>query len=137
LATLYVAKSQGLAKWGASVGLTKHLYKLGATDGPAEAALKALNETVHAGQSDWRLVTKQTIEGLDEKAAIERLARKEKLVDPGLYPGIKGAGGIFKIKLVNVENSILVAKAMEGRETRAVKVTPADIGSYLLANVTA
>ena len=135
MATLYVAQSKGLANWGASVGLTKHLYKVGVTDGAADAAIKALNETAAAGQRDWKLVKKQPLEDLDEAAALELLAQKEKLVDPALYPGIKGAAGIYKVKLVNVENSVMVAKAMAGLETRAVTIKPADIAVYLMNNI--
>ncbi len=45
---IYVAKSQSLAKWGADVGFTKHLYKMGVAEGTAEAALKALNKGRYA-----------------------------------------------------------------------------------------
>ena len=78
MAIIYVAKSQSLAKWGADVGFTKHLYKVGVAEDTAEAALKALNKGRYAGEADWRLVTKQVTEITDESAMLERLGRKEK-----------------------------------------------------------
>lgn len=134
MTVIYAAFSKGLAQWGAEVGLTKHIYKLGVFDGPAAAAVDALNAAQHAGQSDWKLIAKQEVDSTDEAALLERLARKEKPVDPGLYPKIKGAAGIFKVKLANVENHLLVKVALEGRDTKAVKVKPADVGAYLIRN---
>ncbi len=134
MAIIYVAKSQSLAKWGADVGLTKHLYKVGLAEGTAEAALKALNEARHAGESDWRLVMKQKSEATDESPLFERLGRKEKMVDPAFYPKLKGACGIFKVRLTNVENHLLVKRALAGSGEKAVKVKPADIGAYLISN---
>lgn len=134
MSVVYVAFSRAVAQWGAEVGLTKHIYKLGVTDGDAGAAVDTLNATQHAGASDWKLVAKQEAEGADEVALIERLARKEKLVDPALYPKIKGAAGVIKVKLANVENHLLVKIALEGRDTKGVKVKPADVGAYLIRN---
>ena len=90
---LYVAASKELGKWGADVGISKHLYKLGIVEGGAEEAVAALNQSAHAGQSDWKLIKKQTVEGLTEETALERVQRKEKLVDPNYYPRIRGASG--------------------------------------------
>jgi hypothetical protein len=134
MATIFVARSQALQKWGASVGLTKHLYKLGIAADSADEAVAALNDSAHAGERDWRLVKKQAVDQADEDAAIERLARKETMVDPAYYPKIKGARGIFKVKLANVENHFLVKRAMAGDEEIAVKITPAEIAAYLMAN---
>src|SRR5690606_3187984 len=91
---VYVATSKGLSGWGADVGLSKHIYKLGLAEESAEAAVKELNESAHAGESDWRLLRKEAVDAADEAALIERVARKEKLVDPKYYPKIKGAPGI-------------------------------------------
>ena len=107
---LYVASSKELGKWGADVGISKHLYKVGIAEERAEDAVDALNESRHAGQSDWKLVKKQTIDALSEETALERIQRKEKLVDANYYPRIRGASGIFRVKPVNVENHILVAQ---------------------------
>jgi hypothetical protein len=129
---LYVAASKELAKWGADVGISKHLYKLGVAEDGAEEAVAELNQSAHAGQSDWKLVKKQAVEGLSEEIALERVQRKEKLVDPNYYPRIRGASGIFRVKPVNVENHILVAQALEGREPKLDKLKPADIAQYLI-----
>jgi len=134
MAIIYVAKSQSLAKWGADVGLTKHLYMVSVAEDTAEAALKALNETRHAGETDWRLVKKQKTQAADESAVLERLGRKERLVDSDFYPKLKGACGIFKVKLANVENDLLVRRALEGSVEKTVKAKPADIGAYLISN---
>jgi hypothetical protein len=134
VAILYVAKSQRLAKWGASVGVTKHLYKVGLAIDTAEAAVKALNQSAHAGETDWKLVKKEETEAADEQAVLDRLAQKEKRIDPAFYPKIKGAPGIFKVKITNVENYILLKLALAGAPTKAVKVTPAEIAGYLLYN---
>ena len=136
MATVYAAFSKVLAEWGAEVGLTKHIYKLGVADTPAAAAIEALNAGQHAGASDWKLLAKREWDGADEAALIERLARKEKLVDPAFYPRIQGSPGIFKVKLANVENHLLVKIALEGKDTAGVKVKPADVGAYLIRNAT-
>jgi len=134
MAVIYVARSERLAEWGTEVGLTKHIYKVGLAGDTAEAALKALNDAAHAGETDWKLVKKQAVEGVDETTAIERVARKEKMVDPVFYPRIKGAHGIFKVKVPNVENFWLVRRALEGQETKSFKVKPTDIAGYLIEN---
>lgn len=130
--TLYVAASKELGKWGADVGISKHLYKLGIADGAAEEAVAALNKTGCGGQTDWKLLQKQSVEGLTEEAALERVQRREKLVDPNYYPRIRGATGIFRVKPVNVENHILVGQALAGREPKLDKLKPSDIAQYLI-----
>jgi hypothetical protein len=132
MATAYVARSSNAAKWGASVGLTKHIYKLGVAEDSAEAAVKALNQSAYAGETDWKLIKKETVEGIDEAAAIDRLSRKEKMVDPNLYPKIKGAVGVFKVKPVNAENYFFVKQALERLETRDIKIKHPEIADYLL-----
>lgn len=134
MTVIYAAFSKDLAQWGAEVGLTKHIYKLGTADMPAAAAVEALSAGQHAGADDWKLLSKRELDGADEAALIERLARKEKLVDPAFYPRIQGAPGIFKVKLANVENHLLVKVALEGKDTARVKVKPADVGAYLIRN---
>lgn len=133
---LYVASSKALGEWGGEVGLTKHLYKVGLSDDGAEAVLAALNAAKHAGRDDWKLLKSQTIDGVDDARLHERLSRKEKLVDPKLYPGIKGAAGIVKVKPTNVENHIVVKRALAGEPEKAITVKPADIAAYLIVQVT-
>jgi hypothetical protein len=134
MAVVYVARSLALQKWGAEVGVTKHLFKIGVADS-AEAAVKALNERGCAGVTDWKLVVKEATDlDIDEDGAIERLAAREKTVDPNLYPRLKGERGVVKVRPTNVENHLMVKKALLGEEDIAIKITPAVIGSYLIAN---
>lgn len=132
MATVYVARSQGLSKWGGEVGLTKHVFKVGLAEDSAEAAIKALNAAAHAGQSDWKLIAKEPADGADEAEVIAHVAAKEKMVDPLYYPRLGGARGIFKVKIENAEAHMLMKRAMEGAESLAAKLTPADIGAYLI-----
>ena len=71
-----------MGKWGSDVGLGKHVYKLGVTDDDP----KALAAAGWAGESDWSIVKSEPIEGLGEDEAIDRLAAKERMIDPNLYP---------------------------------------------------
>src|SRR5262249_27107539 len=112
MTVLFVASSKNLASWAADVGLTKHVYKVGVADGPADAAIAALNNDAFAGEGDWRLLKQQEVPPLDEADAVERLAKREKMVDPNYYPKIRGAVGIFKVKVGNVANHLLVKRAL-------------------------
>jgi len=132
---LYVATSKNLASWAADVGLTKHVYKLGVAEGTADDAIKALNDDGFAGESDWRLLNQQEVDDPQEADAVERLAKKEKMVDPNYYPKIRGAVGIFKVKIGNVANHLLVKRALAGDEQKLDKVKTADIVAYLIQSV--
>ena len=132
MATLFVATSKGLATWGSDVGLTKHIYKVGVGDQPAEAAIKELNDAAYAGQGDWKLAKKQDGVAVDEAAALARIAAREKAVDPNYYPRLKNTTGIFKVKIANVESQLLVQQALKGEDPHLVKVKNADIAVYLL-----
>ncbi|MBF0305678.1 MAG: hypothetical protein HQL41_08535 [Alphaproteobacteria bacterium] len=130
---VYVARSAGTSKWASDVGLGKSVFKLGVVEGEAE--LKAALDAGWAGETDWKLVAKQDAEGLAEDDAIDRLARKEKMVEPNLYPRLRGARGLFKVSPTNVENHLLVARAMANQQTVAVKTKPADFAAYMIHNV--
>lgn len=134
---IYVAKSKGLEKWGADHGLTKHVYKLGLAEDSAEAAVERLNAAAAAGHADWKLVKEKEVEAADEAEVLERLGRKTKMVDPAYYPGLKGARGIFKIKPVDIERSVLVGQAVAGEEMKPVKINAASIADYLIKNALA
>jgi hypothetical protein len=133
MAEIYVAISRSLQAWAGDVGLTKHLYKLGVAD-DAEAALARLTTAGCAGRTDWKLVRKQQVEGIDEAAALARVGSKEMAIDPTYYPQLKGAEGIFKVKITNVENHVLVRQALAGEQPKHVRIKPIDFADYLIRN---
>jgi hypothetical protein len=128
---LFVARSVKLGRWGSDVGVGKHVYKVGLAEGDP----KALAATGWAGESDWKIVKSREIEGLTEEEAIERLAKKERMLDPNLYPKLKGATGVFRLRAEQVENHILVTRALAGGSDRLeLKLKPADFAEYLIHN---
>jgi hypothetical protein len=131
MATIYVARSSKLGKWASDVGLSKHVFKVGVTDEDP----KALVAAGWAGETDWQLLKKQEIEGLTEAEIVERVARKEKLIDPNIYPRLRGAVGVFKVLPAHVENHMLVRRALAGEAERLeFKLKPVDFAEYLIAN---
>jgi len=133
MSVIYVARSKGLCEWAGDVGLTKHVFKVGVTEN-AKTAIKALNDSRAANQDDWTLVRDADAGGVTEAEALARLAAKEKAVDPVLYPRLKGEGGVFKVKPANVENHVLVKRALANEENLAVKISNAEIAAYLIEN---
>jgi hypothetical protein len=128
---LYVARSAKLARWASDVGLGKHVYKVGIS----EEDPKALAEAGWAGETDWKVVGREEVEELGEEQALDRLSRKEKIIDPNLYPKLKGAAGVFRLPATSVENHILVSRALAGDSDRVdLKLKPADFAAYLLHN---
>lgn len=134
MSILYVATSKTLAAWAADVGLGKHVYKVGVAEGTAEEALQALNDDACAGSDDWRIVKAQQVGPLNEAPILERLAKKEKLVDPNHYPRLRGASGIFRVKVANVASHLLVKRALAGEEEKVDKIKATDIAAYLIQN---
>jgi len=131
MAVIYVARSAKLSKWASDVGLSKHIYKVGVADEP----LKPLIAAGWCGETDWTLVKKADAGSLDEAEAIERLSKKERLIDPNLYPRLRGATGVFKVSPTHVESHILVSRALAGEGgLQAVKLKPADFADYLITN---
>jgi hypothetical protein len=131
MATIYVARSSKLSKWASDVGLSKHVFKLGCTD----EDLKALTAAGWAGETDWVILKKQPVDGLAEADAVERVARREKLIDPKFYPKLKGAAGVFKVMPAHVENHILVSRALAGSAERVeLKLKPVDFADYLIGH---
>jgi hypothetical protein len=126
---LYVAISKTMQEWGADVGLGKNLFKIGVADcqTPDEAVAGA------GGQDDWKVLKTAEVD-FGEDDALARLGRKEKLVDPNYYPKLRGAQGVVKVNLAAVENSRLVALALEGKQPPKTKAKPADIATYLINN---
>ena len=128
---LFVARSVKLGRWASDVGQGKHVNKVGLAEGDP----KALAAAGWAGESDWKIVKSREVEGLTEEEAIERLAKKERMLDPNLYPKLKGATGVFRLRAEQVENHILVTRALAGDSDRLdLKLKPADFAEYLIHN---
>ena len=131
MSVLYVARSSKLGRWASDVGLGKNVYKVGVADGDP----KALAATGWAGETDWTIVRKAPVEDLSEAEALDRLGRKEKIIDPNLYPKLKGAAGVFRLTPARVENHIVVSRALAGQSDRTeIKLKPADYADYLIHN---
>lgn len=131
MGVIYVARSAKLSKWASDVGLSKNVFKVGY----AEEPVKPLIEAGWAGETDWTLVKKQEAEGLTEEEVITRLAAKEKMIDPAFYPKLKGTVGVFKVSPANVENHIVVRRALAGaEELKEIRLKPADFAAYLIHN---
>ena len=131
MATLYVARSVKLGRWSSDVGLGKNVYKLGVADGDP----KPLAVAGWAGETDWRIVRSVPVDDLSEEEALARLARKEKVIEPNLYPKLKGANGVFRLAPTRVESHIIVTRALAGQSDRVeVKLKPTEFADYLIHN---
>jgi hypothetical protein len=130
---LFVARSTQLCRWASDVGFGKNIYKVGISDDDP----KALAAAGWAGESDWKIARQQEIADLGEADVLERLGRKEKTIDPSLYPKLKGATGIFRVAADHVENHFIVARALAGESSKSdLKLKPADFAAYLIHNAT-
>jgi len=128
---LYVARSAKLCRWASDVGLGKHVYKVGVATGDP----KSLAAAGWAGETDWTITRKQSAEDLSEEEALARLARKEKVIEPNLYPKLKGANGVFRLAPTRVESHIIVTRALAGDSDRVeIKLKPTDFADYLIHN---
>ena len=128
---LYVARSAKLCRWASDVGLGKHVYKVGVAEGDP----KALAAMGWAGETDWTIARKQAVEGPSEEEALARLERKEKVIEPRLYPKLKGATGVFRLAPARVESHIIVTRALAGESDRVeIKLKPTDFADYLVHN---
>jgi hypothetical protein len=131
MGVIFVARSAKFGKWASDVGLSKNVFKVGYS----EEDPKAVIEQGWGGETDWTLLRQRDAENTSEEQILQRLARKEKLVDPNYYPRLRGATGIFKVSPEHVENHILVARVMGGGSERLeLKVKPADFADYLIHN---
>ncbi len=131
MGTIFVARSKAISQWGYDVGLSKHIYKVGYTDQPVKDVVAA----GWAGESDWVLVKKQDdVDGTSEEEILARLANKVKMIDPRLNPRIKDAAGIVKVIPTQVENYMLVGRALAGEpEIKDLKIKHPEIAAYLIA----
>jgi hypothetical protein len=131
MAFLFVARSAKLSRWASDVGLGRHVYKVGVSaEDPKVAAAQGW-----AGETDWTVVRKRTIDDLSEDEALARLTAKEKMIDPNLYPKLKGAAGVFRLTVPRVENHILVSRALAGDGGPAeIKLKAGDFADYLIHN---
>ena len=128
---LFVARSAKLARWASDVGFGKHVYKIGVSDEDP----KALATAGWAGEADWKIVGREEVEDLTDEVVIERLGRREKSIDPKLYPKLKGAAGVFRVSPEHVENHIIVGRALAGDSDRVdLKLKPGDFAAYLIHN---
>ncbi len=131
MAIVYVASSRTQQQWGLDVGIGKNLYKVGWTADDAAEAVAGLCD-----YSDWEILGQAEGEG-PEAEVIARVARKEKLVDPLYYPRLRGATGIFKVAADKLENSLIVAMALDNvTAPKGFKVTPEHIVTALLKAAT-
>ena len=130
---IYVARSVKMSKWGSDVGVSKHVFKVGVAE---EGSPKDLAAAGWAGESDWAIVKQQDAGAVTDAEAVERLLPKEKMLDPNLYPKLKGERGFFKVLPAHVENHILVSRALSGedRNSEELKLKPADFAAYLIHN---
>lgn len=130
---IYVARSPSLQEWAVDVGLTEHVYKVGVAEGTAEDAVAQLNVESFAATADWALLTQRIADAVDPAAVAERLGKKEKAIDPLFYPRIRGATGLYKVKMANVQTRMLMQKMMAGEQEKVPKKPKAgDIADYLL-----
>jgi hypothetical protein len=131
MGVLYVARSAKLSRWASDVGLSKHVYKVGVAEGDP----KPLAATGWAGETDWTITRKQAVEDLGEEEVLARLGRKEKVIEPNLYPKLKGAAGVFRLAPTRVESHIIVTRALAGESDRVeIKLKPTDFADYLIHN---
>lgn len=130
MAVIYVARSAVVTEWASDVGLGKNIFKVGV----AKDAAKALAElnAGHCGGTDWEILAEADAGDLTMEKAAERITRKEKMIDPKLYPRLKGSIGLFRVKQDNVENNLMLKKALDGMQIAALKIKPVDIANYVL-----
>jgi len=131
--TLFVAKSKALQDWGHGVGVTKFLFKVGVDESSGDEAVAMMNAEKVAGQDDWKLLGQKETD-LADADALDRVARREQPLDPDFYPRIRGARGVFKVKLSNVENDMMVRAALanENQQLKNLKAKDKDIADYLM-----
>jgi hypothetical protein len=135
MGVIYVARSAAFGTWASDVGLSKHVFKVGWIADPEATPLKAVIEAGWAGETDWKLIKSQDAEDLTEDLIVERLSRREKMIDPTYYPRLKGTAGLFKVAPLHVHNHLIIQSVMaDGTDKSSVKVKPVDFATYLIHN---
>ncbi len=132
---VYVAMSNAMQEWGADVGVSKQLYKVGYTDGDAQEAVQELGAENYAGHADWQLAGSREVEGLDAETVMERACERQKVLDPLYYPRLKGAKDIVRLDQRKVEAHIVIKKTMEGGDSKVPKLKPADMAEFLIESI--
>ena len=132
---VYVAMSNVMQEWGADVGVSKRLYKIGLVDGDPQEVVQDLCAENYAGHSDWQLVSSREVDGLDAETVLQRASERQKMLDPLYYPHIKGVKDIVRLDQRKVEANIVIKKTMEGRDSKVPKLKPADFAEFLIESV--
>src|SRR5262249_22412931 len=83
MGVIYVARRAKFSKWASDAGVTKNVFKIGYSENDPAPLIAA----GWGGETDWTLVKQCAAEGVTEEEIIERLKRKEKMIDPVYYPG--------------------------------------------------
>jgi hypothetical protein len=133
--TIYVAFSPAMQEWGAEVGISKFLYRVGLTDDEPKAAVDEMNAEGYAGQKDWVLAGSKPVEAMDQAGLLARLSERQKVVDPLYYPKVKGAKDIVRINQRKVEANVVIKLTMEGRESKVPKLKPVDYADYIIGSL--
>lgn len=129
MAFVYTARSVNLCRWASDVGLGKHVFKLGVADDKAAAGAAIL--AGWAGETDWKLVAGREAEATEDEA-IAHAAQRDKMIDPGLYPRIRGTTGLFRLTELAVLNAMLIGAAAADGPLQPKKPKPKDFGEHLL-----
>src|ERR1700752_2168881 len=116
MGVIYVARSAKFSKWASDAGITKNVFKIGYSDEDPAALIAA----GWGGETDWALVKKRDANGASEEEIVERLKRKERMIDPVYYPRLRGVAGVFKVPPEHVENHILVPRALAGEMQKTI-----------------
>ena len=135
MSVVYIAMSVAMQEWGADVGVSKHLYRVGFTDGEAQEAVQDMCDEGYAGHTDWQLAGNRDAGDLDAETLLQRAVERQKTLDPLYYPRIKGAKDIVKLDQRKIEANIVIKKTMEGKDSKVPKLKPSDMAEFLLDSV--
>src|SRR5207253_9828822 len=103
MGVIYVARSAKFSKWASDAGITKNVFKIGLSeDDPTPLIAPG-----RGGETDWTLVKKRQADGVSEEEIIERLKRKERMIDPVHYPRLRGVASVFTVPPEHVEDHIV------------------------------